>query len=255
VETIETFKAGEAVIEEGTKGTSAFVILSGTAKVLKRSGNREIAVATLGNGQVFGEMGLIEDRPRSATVRAASALKTRVIDRGQFNELLKVNPSALIPIMKSLFERLRQASEMLAEKAAEVHPGEKAEAGFEIIMEGQTVEAKKVLDGRKLLISKFPFLIGRHALEDPDSDVFYNNDLAIEEEKPYVISRHHLSINNEKGMLWVMDRGSAFGVIVNGNEIGGSTGENRALLDKDENQIIIGPATSKYIFILKKTTI
>ncbi|MBW1912097.1 MAG: cyclic nucleotide-binding domain-containing protein, partial [Deltaproteobacteria bacterium] len=79
----------------------------------------EIIMATLGEGQVFGEMGLIEDRPRSATVRAESDLKVRTIDREQFNELLRTKPSTLIPIMKSLFERLRQASEMLAEKTAD----------------------------------------------------------------------------------------------------------------------------------------
>jgi pSer/pThr/pTyr-binding forkhead associated (FHA) protein len=252
METIKIFKAGDTIMEEGTKGTSAYVILSGTAKVFKRTKSDEIVIATLSNGQVFGEMGLIEDRPRSATVKAFSDLKVRIINREQFNELLKVNPSTLIPIMKSLFERLRQASDLLAAKETELHPASKDEKEVEIIMEGQTVEAKKALDNRKLLITKFPFLIGRYSLEDPDSDVFYNNDLAIEEEKPFVISRHHLSINNEGGMLWVVDRGSAFGVIVNGKEIGGLKDETRAVIDKDENQIIIGPVTSKYIFLLKK---
>jgi pSer/pThr/pTyr-binding forkhead associated (FHA) protein len=253
METIEVFKAGDTIMEEGTKGTSAYVILSGIAKVYKRTKSSEIVVATLSSGQVFGEMGLIEDRPRSATVRAFSDLKARIINREQFNKLLKVNPSTLIPIMKSLFERLRQASDLLAVKDSELKPASD-EKEVEIIMEGQTVEAKNALDNRKLLITKFPFLIGRYVLQDPDSDVFYNNDLAIEEKKPYVISRHHLSLNNEGGKLWIVDRGSAFGVIVNGKEIGGSKDETRAVIDKDENQIVIGPATSKYIFLLIKSS-
>ena len=255
MEIIKTFKSGDTVIEEGSKGTSAYVILSGIAKVFKKAGTKEIVVATLGNGQVFGEMGLIEDRPRSATVRAESDLKVRIIDREQFNELLRVKPSTLIPIMKNLFERLRQASEMLAEEISVSYPEMKDDKEYEIIMEGQTVEAKNALDNRKLLISKFPFLIGRYVTHDPDYDVLYHNDLAIYEEKPYVISRNHLSINKEIGLLWVVDRGSAFGVIVNGKEIGGSSGVNRAPLDKDENQVVIGPATSRYIFLLKKNII
>ena len=44
-------------------------------------------------------------------------------------------------------------------------------------------------------------------------------------------------------------------LIVNGREIGGSSGVSRALLDKDENQVIIGPATSRYIFLLRKNII
>jgi len=252
---IETFGSGDTVIEEGSKGTSAYVILSGTAKVFKKAGTKEIMIATLGNGEVFGEMGLIEDRPRSASVRAVSALKVRVIDREQFNKLLKKKPATLIPIMKNLFERLRQAGDMLAERESIPYSEAKEVNEYEIIMEGQTREAKQVLDNRKLLITKFPFLIGRYVPHDPDDDVLYHNDLAITEEKPYVISRHHLSINKEVGLLWVLDRGSAFGVIVNGREIGGTSGVSRALLDKDENQVVIGPATSRYIFLLRKNII
>jgi CRP/FNR family cyclic AMP-dependent transcriptional regulator len=255
METVETYKKDETVIEEGAEGTSAYVILSGSAKVIKKVGDKEITVATMGNGQVFGEMGLIEDRPRSATVKADSNLKVRIIDRKQFNQLLKENPSTLIPIMKNLFERLRQASKMLAEKAAESSSEFKDESQVEIIMEGQTAEAKNALDNRKMLITKFPFLIGRYITLDSDSDVFYNNDLLIYEEKPYVISRNHLSINYEGGKLWAVDRGSAFGIIVNGQEIGGSAVETRAPLDKEQNQIVIGPARSKFIFLFSKSNI
>lgn len=248
MENMKAFQQGETVIEEGTKGTSAFIILSGAVEVIKRSGEKEITVATLGQGQVFGEMGLIEDRPRSATVRASSELKVRIIDREQFNELLRTKPSVLIPIMKSLFERLRQVSDMLAEKAMDSSPEPGKE--FEVIMEGQTAEAKKVLNKRKLLITKFPFLIGRDSPLKPDTDVFYNNDLAIKEEKPYKISRNHLAINNEGGSIWAIDRGSSFGTIVNGKEIGGESGLTRTPLDKEQNQVIFGPATSRFIFLI-----
>ena len=50
MENIESFEPGEIVIQEGTKGTSAFIILSGAVEVLKRSGDKDIVVATLGEG-------------------------------------------------------------------------------------------------------------------------------------------------------------------------------------------------------------
>ncbi|MCX5879709.1 MAG: FHA domain-containing protein, partial [Deltaproteobacteria bacterium] len=99
-------------------------------------------------------------------------------------------------------------------------------------------------------IPKFPFLIGRDS-KNTDTDVFYNNDLFLQEKEPYVVSRHHLAIHNERGAVWVIDRGSAFGTIVNGKEIGHRSGTTRARLEKQENQVIIGPATSKLIFLLK----
>lgn len=249
-EEFRTYRPGENVVAEGTKGATAFIILSGAVRVLKQAKGREIPVATLGEGQVFGEMGLIEDRPRSATVRALSELKVRCIDREQFNELLRIKPAVLIPIMKSLFERIRQASDLLAENAIEENPGSAKLPATEVIMSGQTSEAQKILNQRRLLITKFPFLIGRESL-DSESDVFYNNDLFIPETKPYIVSRNHLAIGNESGTIWVIDRGSAFGTIVNGREIGGQTGLFRAPLDQKQNQIIIGSVTSKFIFLLE----
>jgi hypothetical protein len=249
MENIETFGPGEIVIQEGTKGTSAFIVLSGAVEVLKRSGDKDIVVATLGEGQVFGEMGLIEDRLRSATVKAMTELTLRVISREGFNDLLQKKPSVLIPIIKSLFERLRLASEMLAERSA---AGESKEQAFEVILEGQTVEARRALGNCKRTISKFPFLVGRD-LKNTDTDVFYNNDLFLQEKEPYVVSRNHLAIHNERGGIWVIDRGSAYGTIVNGKEIGHQSGVARCRLEKKENQVIIGPATSKFIFLVKVT--
>lgn len=246
----KTFQAGDIIIEEGTKGISAYVILSGAVEVLKKAGDEEVTVATLGEGKVFGEMGLIEDRPRSATIRALSDLEVRIINRDQFNDLLRTKPAILIPIIKTLFERLRVASNLLAQTILD--PKKKAikERAYKVIMVGQTAEAKRIFDNQELYLTKFRFLIGRHSL-NKDTDVFYHNDLFIEEEKPYVVSRNHLAIDNQEGKIWVVDRGSAYGTIVNGNEIGGQTGIFRVAIDREENQIVIGPATSKFIYLLK----
>ena len=249
-EITETFQRGDIIIEEGARGSSAYVILSGAVEVLKKSRKKEVAVATLGEGKVFGEMGLIEDRPRSATIRAISEVKVRTIDRDQFNELLKTKPAILIPIIKTLFERLREASNLLVQKATEPQKVSTKERSFKVVMEGQTAEAKRILNNQTLSITKFPFLIGRHSL-NRETDVFYHNDLFIEESEPYVVSRNHLAIDNKGGRVWVVDRGSAYGTIVNGTEIGAQCGFFRLPLEREKNQIIIGPVTSKFIYLLK----
>lgn len=250
METIKNFTPGTTIIKEGTRGTSAYIIISGAVEVTKESRNQEITVATLGEGQVFGEMGLIEDKPRSAAVKAVTELKIREIDRDHFNELLKSKPSILIPLLKSLFERLRHASDMLAQLSIPEDKMRDAGKFFKVTVEGLTEQAKNALNNHELVINRFPFLIGR-ASEDSETDVFVNNDLSIIETKPYVISRGHLALYNDQGEIWAVDRGSAFGTIVNGNEIGTKAGTMRTLLDKEENQIIVGPATSKFIFILR----
>ena len=251
METVKIFKPGEILIKEGTKSTCAYIIISGTATVTKRIGKKDIKMATLGPKQVFGEMGLIDSRPRSATITASTELKVAEIDNDQFNNLLQTKPEVIIPILKSFFERLRQASKMLAERTAYAYIETGKEKAFEVLMEGQTHEAKEILGNKALRITKVPFLVGRVSNVSPDTDVFHNNDLAINEEKPYIVSRSHFTIKNESGTLWIEDRGSAFGTIVNGKEIGGKTKETRALLDKEKNQLIIGPAQSRFIFLLR----
>ncbi|MFO7784173.1 MAG: FHA domain-containing protein [Thermodesulfobacteriota bacterium] len=68
-----------------------------------------------------------------------------------------------------------------------------------------------------------------------------------------MVSRNHLAITREGGKAWALDRGSAFGTIVNSREIGGRHNSTRAPLDQEKNQVIIGPATSRYIFLLNVT--
>ena len=63
------FSAGETILAEGETGSSAYLLVSGTVEVIIGAGAKAKRVATLGAGEVFGEMSLLEPGPRSATVR------------------------------------------------------------------------------------------------------------------------------------------------------------------------------------------
>ena len=63
-------------------------------------------------------MGLIEDKPRSATVIAIDDVRLTEISRERFNELFEKKPKVLLPIIKSLFERLRTVNNLLINKEA-----------------------------------------------------------------------------------------------------------------------------------------
>jgi len=68
----QTFKAGDTIIAEGEEGKTAFLIVSGSVEVIIGEGSKSRVLATLGAGEVFGEMCLIEPGPRSATVKATA---------------------------------------------------------------------------------------------------------------------------------------------------------------------------------------
>ena len=95
-------REGKVLIREGERGREFFVIASGEVEV-SRDGE---AVATLGSGNFVGEMALLANVPRSATVTAKTPLDVLVITERAFKELLNKMPSLWPKLVKALAERV-----------------------------------------------------------------------------------------------------------------------------------------------------
>lgn len=96
---------GEVLINQGaTGGKESFVILSGTASV-EVDGQ---AVATLGPGELFGEMAMLDSKPRSATVVALTPMTLLVIGPAQFQTFIS-QPGMALAVLKAVVGRLREA--------------------------------------------------------------------------------------------------------------------------------------------------
>src|SRR5436309_1553742 len=96
------FRPGESIISEGTDGDTAFLIVSGSVDVSVGYDSQSKTVATLGAGEVFGEMCLIERGPRSATIKAASATECLETSYEEFVAALQENPAQAVQFMKTL---------------------------------------------------------------------------------------------------------------------------------------------------------
>lgn len=99
-----TYAAGEAIVKEGSTGTALYVILSGRVRV-ERGGNQ---VGELGAGDFFGELALIEDEPRSASVIAADESECLLFPAWEFRALLDEQPQIAVAIMRALIERIHR---------------------------------------------------------------------------------------------------------------------------------------------------
>ncbi|MGD0881497.1 MAG: cyclic nucleotide-binding domain-containing protein [Acidimicrobiales bacterium] len=97
--------AGKILVQEGHIGQEFFVIVSGRAAVT-RNGKK---VATLGPGDHFGELALLDRRPRSASVVSETDLDVLVMSQRQFNSLLESVPSIARKLLSALATRLREA--------------------------------------------------------------------------------------------------------------------------------------------------
>ena len=102
---VMSYKAGDAIVAEGTTGVGFFLILDGKAEVQKKGK----VLATLSKGQFFGEMSLIDDLPRSADVVALQPTKCWAITSWSFAALIKVQPQLALGMLKELVKRLRAA--------------------------------------------------------------------------------------------------------------------------------------------------
>lgn len=98
----EHFEPDEVIFRQGDRGDRLYVIVSGEVEVLREEPGREPApVARMGAGECFGEMALVSDQPRTATVRSCTPVNVLTLDRGAFHELF-----AHLPPLRHLFEQL-----------------------------------------------------------------------------------------------------------------------------------------------------
>lgn len=104
-----TFRAGRTIVTEGESGVGFHLILEGKAKVTVNGRLR----ATLGAGDYFGEMAIIDRGPRSASVTAEGDVKTLAIASWDFLPVLAENFDMCKKIMVELSQRLRRAEKSL----------------------------------------------------------------------------------------------------------------------------------------------
>jgi CRP-like cAMP-binding protein len=97
--------AGKVLVEEGRVGLEFYLIVDGEATVT-RNGKH---VATLGPGSHFGELALLDRRPRSASVVSETAMDVLVLSQRQFNSLLQSVPTISRKLLAALATRLRDA--------------------------------------------------------------------------------------------------------------------------------------------------
>ena len=96
--------AGKVLTEQGSPGYEFFVIVSGKAKATRE----DVAIGTLGPGSFFGEMSLLEDLPRVATITTTEPTTVLVVHARDFNHLVSEMPSVDRKMLVVLARRLRE---------------------------------------------------------------------------------------------------------------------------------------------------
>jgi CRP-like cAMP-binding protein len=112
------FAGGQRFFSQGDPSDAAYVILDGRANVLLNTPGGDIQVAELGSNALVGEMGILSDTPRSATILAAEPTTALRIDKRVFLELLAQFPQMSLAIMRELAKRLERTNAQLVAQSS-----------------------------------------------------------------------------------------------------------------------------------------
>jgi uncharacterized membrane protein len=110
--------AGEVVFRQGETGTELFLVESGAVQVSVLQGPAPVVLATLFDGQYFGELSLFDGAPRSATATCLREGTLLALDQADFVEFVRKSPEASLRIMAEMGERMRQTNELMSRQVA-----------------------------------------------------------------------------------------------------------------------------------------
>lgn len=264
------YPAGETLIHEGDLGDTAYSIVSGQVRVWKHVSDGEIELARLGPGEIFGEMSLVDEKPRSASVTTVVATRVKELKRAQFLECFQQDPEFATSLLRVLLERLRetgakltqlqqgsvastpqQQPSMLAVEQASHLPRShyaQAQTACLIRLEGLTEPARESLPSNPCVIDRLPCRIGRST-----NDQLAYNDLSIQDFEPFQISVNHLLIfqetdpNSGSVRIGIFDRGSSRGSWLDGSPLGGLMGDDTAtFIEGGSAELVLGDQDSLF---------
>jgi CRP-like cAMP-binding protein len=262
----KSYSPGETIFQQGDESEEAYWIVSGSVEISIETPQGRSVLTTLEAGEIFGEMGIIDDQPRAATARALTTTEVDVFHEADFATEILRNERRLLPYIETLFERLRTSAALLRAEIAHHAPSTAlvphaetrlAYAGGQVAATPSTLtlvataQSESFLPSGSVSITKFPFRVGRRS--DGDHGGFIARlDLAISDERPYSVSRGHCIIERKGDAFFVRDCGSRLGTIVNGALLGAGSPDLVARLQPGENELILGPseANQHYRLIL-----
>ncbi len=110
------FHESDTIFEEGSYGDEMYIVHSGSVRLVKKSPESELVIATITPGEFFGEMALVDNAPRSVSAIAGlNHTRLLALDRDKFLFLVSHQPAFALTVMHILCQRIRGMNEKVAE--------------------------------------------------------------------------------------------------------------------------------------------
>lgn len=250
------FAEGQILFREGDPANWVFRLLSGAVDIFRELDGDSILLGTVGAGQFIGEMGVVENRPRNATVRAASEVEVEILTPTEFLDQIAGSPRTARELIHRLSQRLREADDRIVndEKRSGQAHGDWKDADNQTALPSiinAYLAAKNPWLQRQfhtpLGLGDRPFVVGRRPTTGEGLPPSQPN-LMLEDTPPFRLSRNHFIIEQRDGGYHVRDLRSTLGTIVNGEPIGDHFRADDVLLRAGANEVIAGGVDSPFVF-------
>jgi len=240
---MNSYQPGELIFVQGQASECVYLIESGEIELLESTEDvRTVRIAKLIKGDLLGEMALVDERPRAFSARAVTEATVSIVSREQFVKLMFRDPAEGLRYLGAFFERLRATNKPPGAKVTE--EPEFGSAHIRILPLTKT--AKQAIPDEGLIVTRFPFRVGREPPEGRSR--LSSNDLGLKDVDPHQVSREHFSIEVDAEGVVLYDRGSFHGTIVNGAQIGGNRMIGSVRLQAGGNEVIAGEPDSPFRF-------
>jgi hypothetical protein len=261
----QQFAAGDILFREGDASDRAYRIVSGRVAIIKERTGGPLVLGRVREGEFLGEMGVVEELPRSATAKAETPVVADVFAADEFLELVSADSTLAMNLIRRLSTRLRN----LDGHVARLLPGRRntvdrrvnprpeggqaasAQAGRSkpIAIRGGTYALKLYIGTDPVAVPKMPYSIGRVG-KTPDRNGLPEPDLGILDPEPYRLSPLHFILFEDSGRAFIRDCNSELGTIVNDRHLGRDFAIDQVGLRVGENVVVAGGDGSPYKFLI-----
>jgi CRP/FNR family transcriptional regulator, cyclic AMP receptor protein len=254
--TLTHFAEGQILFNEGDPSDGVFRLLSGSVEVVRGLDGDLILLGTVGAGQFIGEMGVVENRPRGATVRAATEVEAEFFTPTEFLDQIAGSPQAARELILRLSQRLREADDRIVKgERPSIRPGGDLRVASDetaaLSANNAYLAAKSAWLQRQvptsLRLNDLPFVVGRRPVAGEGAPL-WEPDLTLDDSEPFRLSRNHFIIEVRDRGFHVRDLCSTLGTIVNGQPVGNHFRTDDAPLRAGENEIVAGGVDSPFVF-------
>jgi len=244
-----SFTTGDVVYREGDPGDAVYVVQSGAVEITRMVDGDVACLSVFGPGEIFGETGVLRDRPHSTTVTALSETKLLEVDKATFLQTFGEDNPFGLPLLRMLCSRLAATDERMLETRADTRETARIDTVARLHLLPNSTHVARQIGEDGLAIERRPFLVGRRKAES-HGPLLEKNRLALYDGEHHSLSAQHFQIEDRKGEIVLRDLGSRMGTVLNGTYLSRFANPEGLPLRIGVNDIVAGTKDSEFRFRL-----